>query len=286
MKKVAAVVSKPDKPTLREIAPQVINWLKERGYKVVVDKQTAEYVSGQEVVAREKLAEKKPGFVIVLGGDGTMLSAARAVAEARIPILGVNLGSLGFLTEVPLEEVYKTLDAIDCGKCAVESRAMLRCELIRRGKRIGRYDALNDAVINKSHIARLTDFDVIIDDAFVSNYKADGLIIATPTGSTAYSLAAGGPIVLPNVEAFLITPVSPHALTNRPLVVRESAQITVVVKGAQEEAFLSIDGQVGTPLRDGDRIACSKSEFRVDLMKLPGRTFFDVLRTKLSWGVR
>jgi NAD+ kinase len=182
--------------------------------------------------------------------------------------------------------VYKTLDAIDCGKCAVESRAMLRCELIRRGKRIGRYDALNDAVINKSHIARLTDFDVIIDDAFVSNYKADGLIIATPTGSTAYSLAAGGPIVLPNVEAFLITPVSPHALTNRPLVVRESAQITVVVKGAQEEAFLSIDGQVGTPLRDGDRIACSKSEFRVDLMKLPGRTFFDVLRTKLSWGVR
>jgi NAD+ kinase len=163
---------------------------------------------------------------------------------------------------------------------------MLRCDVFRNNKRIGWYDALNDAVVNKSHLARLTDFDVFIDDAFVANYKADGIIVSTPTGSTAYSLAAGGPILLPDVRGFVITPVSPHALTNRPIVVRERAEIAVVVKSAQEDAFLSIDGQVGMPVKQDDRLVCSKSEHAIQLLKPTTRNFFDVLRTKLKWGER
>jgi NAD+ kinase len=286
MKKVAAIISKPQKPELREIAPKVVSWLESHGYTVLIDPITAEYTKSKQAVDRDNIAGKEPMFVVVLGGDGTMLAAARAVATASIPILGVNLGSLGFLTEVPLEELYATLEAVDRRGCKVESRAMLRCDVVRGGKRINRYEALNDAVLNKSHLARLTDFDVFIDNSFVANYKADGVIVATPTGSTAYSLAAGGPILLPDVRVFVITPVSPHALTNRPIVVRERAEIAIVVKSAQEDAFLSIDGQVGTPVKEGDRIVCSKSEHYIQLLKPSTRSFFDVLRTKLKWGAR
>jgi NAD+ kinase len=163
---------------------------------------------------------------------------------------------------------------------------MAHCEVVRGGKTVVRYDVLNDVVVNKSHLARIADFDVYINKAFVANYKADGIIIATPTGSTAYSLAAGGPILLPDVAALVITPVSPHALTNRPLVLRDNAEISITVRGAEGTAFLSIDGQVGEPLRDGDRVDCRKSKYDVELLKLSTRTFFEVLRTKLKWGER
>lgn len=284
--KTAAIISKPGKGELGRIVPALLEWLRAHDYGVWVDEESSEYAPGEKVVAREKTAEKKPDFVIVLGGDGTLLAAARAVAPAGIPILGVNLGSLGFLTEVPLAELYPTLEAIGKKQCAVESRTMLHCELLRGGKLAGSYEALNEAVVNKAAIARIADFEVEIDGVFVSNYKADGVMVATPTGSTAYSLAAGGPILAPDAAAFVITPVSPHALTNRPLVVRDGAEISITVRGAQGEILLTVDGQVGVGLEDGDRVVCRKSKHAVKLLRLQERTFFDVLRTKLKWGER
>lgn len=265
--------------------PDLLRWFQEHGYQVVVDPETGNYAPGPEVVERAAVAAREPKFVVVLGGDGTLLAAARAVAKAGIPVLGVNLGSLGFLTEVPLPDLYPTLEALDQNKCGTEPRSMLHCQLLREGKCVAQYHALNDVVVNKGAIARLADFDLYIGQDFVSNYKADGLIVATPTGSTAYSLAAGGPILMPSVESFVITPVSPHALTHRPLVVRDSVEISIVVKAAEEHAFLSVDGQVGMPLLQGDRVSCRKSQHQVHLLRMK-KTFFDVLRTKLKWGQR
>jgi NAD+ kinase len=288
LKKTVAILSKPDKRELFEVAPQVVRWIREHGSSVLVDRETSAYLSGAKtrVVPREKLFTAKPQFAVVMGGDGTMLAAARSLAKAHIPILGVNLGSLGFLTEVALDELYPTLEAALAGECVRERRAMLHCEAKRDGKIIARHDLLNDAVVNKTELARIADFDVYIDDQFVSNYKADGLIVSTPTGSTAYSLAAGGPILLPDVEAVVLTPISPHALTNRPLVVRDTAEIAIVVRSAEGSAYLSIDGQVGERLRDNDRILCRRAKVDVELLKLKTRTFFDVLRAKLKWGQR
>ena len=283
--KTAAIISKPAEKS-NVIAPQVADWLTKRGYTVVVDRETAPHAPSYQVIEREKLSEKKPDFVIVLGGDGTMLSAARAVAQAGIPIMGVNLGSLGFLTEVPVEELYPTLEALVENRCEVESRSMLHAHLMRGTERVVHYDAMNDVVVSKSAIARIVEFEVKVDGQLVTNYKADGIIVSTPTGSTAYSLAAGGPIVSPGVQAFVITPISPHSLTNRPLVVRDDREISIMVKSVGEEAFLSIDGQTGEPVLDGDCITCRKSARNVRLLKLGERTFFDVLRTKLSWGQR
>jgi NAD+ kinase len=284
--KAVGIISKPTKPELERIAPQVAEWLRTRGYEVYVDPETAKHLPGYPVVERERMAEKRPQFVIVLGGDGTMLAAARAVAQAGIPIVGVNLGSLGFLTEVPLRELYPTLDALVENRCTVEPRSMIHCHLLRQGERITHYDAMNDAVIAKSAIARIIEFEIKVNDQFVTTYRADGLIVATPTGSTAYSLAAGGPIVAPDVQAFVITPISPHMLTHRPLVVNDSSEVKVVVKTVQEEAFLTVDGQVGIPVLDGDLLTCRRSARQVHLLRLSDRTFFDVLRTKLRWGER
>lgn len=284
--KSVAIISKPAKPELKSILPQLLDWLQQHKYQAFIDRETAAYTSGPEVVERDMVAFRKPEFVLVLGGDGTLLAAARAVARAEIPILGVNLGSLGFLTEVALADLYPTLEAVQESRCAIESRAMLHCQLVREGKCACEYEALNDVVVSKGALARISDFDVYIDEAFVSNFKADGLIIATPTGSTAYSLAAGGPILSPDVPGFVITPVSPHALTNRPLVVHDSGEIEVRVKSTQEDAFLTVDGQVGMPVHDSDRIVCRKSKHHVKLIRRKEKTFFDVLRVKLKWGER
>jgi NAD+ kinase len=283
--KSAGIMSKPSKPELAKVLPELLGWFQKHHYQVVIDRETSVYTKGPEVVTRSQMGSRSLNFVVVLGGDGTLLSAARTVAKAGIPVLGVNLGSLGFLTEVPLTELYPTLEAIEANQGSVESRSLVHCQLLRAGTCAATYDALNDVVISKSAIARLNNFDLYIDRVFVSSYKADGLIISTPTGSTAYSLAAGGPILMPSVDAFVVTPVSPHSLTHRPLVVRDSAEIEIVVKTGEEEAYLSVDGQVGMPVHDGDRIQCRKSEYRVKLLRIK-KTFFDVLRTKLKWGQR
>lgn len=283
--KAAGIVSKPGKPELTAIVPGLLQWLKDHRYQIVVDTETAVMAPHEEVLAREQLASRPLNFVVVLGGDGTLLSAARSVAKSGIPVLGINLGALGFLTEVPIEELYPTLESIEENRCGIQTRSMVHCEVIRKDACVAQYDALNDVVVGKATIARLNHCDVYIDNVFVSSYQADSLIVSTPTGSTAYSLAAGGPIMMPDVDALIITPVSAHSLTHRALVVRDTAEIDIVVKTGEEEAYLSVDGQIGMPMYDGDRIRCRKSEHQVRLLHFKG-TFFDVLRTKLKWGQR
>jgi NAD+ kinase len=283
--KFAAIISKPGKTELVEIVPPLLAWFREHHYQVVVDRETAPHAPGLEVLARAEMASRPLNFVIVLGGDGTLLSAARSVSQAGIPVLGVNLGSLGFLTEVPLEDLYTTLESIEQGCCNVEARSMVHCDVLRKDACVASYDALNDVVVGKGTIARLNHCDVSIDGVFVSSYQADSLIVSTPTGSTAYSLAAGGPILMPSVDAFVVTPVSEHSLTHRPLVVRDTAEIEILVKTGEDEAYLSIDGQIGMPVFDGDRVRCRKSQHQVKLLHTQG-TFFDVLRAKLKWGQR
>lgn len=285
MKKVS-IISKQGKPDLGPVARKVAAWLREHGYAVTADAVSREFCPECEKVEREELAQAKPDFVVVLGGDGTLLSTARSVATAGIPILGVNLGSLGFLTEVKQEEIEQALANVDADRCEMSLRPMLHCQVQRNGRCVASYDALNEVVMNQSAVARITDFEVRVNGNFVANYKADGLIISTPTGSTAYSLAAGGPILAPDVSGFVITPVASHALTNRPLVVHDTAVIEARILVTREQAFLTVDGQVGAPLEESDLVCCRKSQFQVKLFKLAERSFFDVLRTKLKWGER
>jgi NAD+ kinase len=283
--KVAGIISKPGKPELANIVPELLEWFRQRHYQVVVDAETAPNAAGVEVLSRDEMASRPLNFVVVLGGDGTLLSAARSMAKAGIPVLGVNLGSLGFLTEVRLEELYPTLQGIEDGRCNVEMRSMVHCDVLRKDSIVASYDALNDIVVGKGTISRLNHCDVYVDGEFVSAYKTDSLIVSTPTGSTAYSLAAGGPILMPSVNAFVVTPVAAHSLTHRPLVVPDTAKVEIVVNTGDDEAYLSVDGQVGMPMHDGDRVACRKSEHQVKLLRIHG-TFFDVLRAKLKWGQR
>jgi NAD+ kinase len=283
--KSVAIISKPWKQELAGILPELLSWFRERDYTIYMDEESARYTNGEHVVSRSEMGAKHPDFALVLGGDGTLLSAARAVAHEGVPILAVNLGSLGFLTEVPLSELYDALEAVDQRQCPVELRSVLDCQLKRGGECISRNFALNDVVVNKSAISRLVEFDLYIDGNFVFLYKADGVIIATPTGSTAYSLAAGGPVLMPSVDAFVVTPVCPHALTHRPLVVTQGSEIELRVETVEEQAFLSIDGQVGLPVQHGDRVICRRAQHKVKLLRVR-RTFFEVLRTKLKWGER
>jgi len=283
--KTIAIVSKPGRPELTELLPRLCQRLKERSYNVVTDNESAAYYPGALAMGREEFAKLSPDLVLVLGGDGTLLSAARAVAPCGTLILGVNLGTLGFLTEVPLAGLYPALDAIENWHYVVDSRSMLSCSLVRGGATIATHIALNDLVVSKSAIARLNSFQLFVDSEFVSSYKADGLIVATPTGSTAYSLGAGGPILKPDVQAFLITPVSPHGLTHRPVVVRDTVLIEIRVSTGDEQGYLSLDGQVGMPVQEGDLVRCVKAEHRAKLLRFQ-KTFFEVLSTKLKWGDR
>jgi NAD+ kinase len=281
-----AIISKPGRPELSQIIPRLKAQLAQAGIEALGDRETSTYAPGTSVCERPDLAACAPEFAIVLGGDGTLLAAARAVSQSGIPILAVNLGSLGFLTEVRVEELENAVSAAIEGRCLRDARTMVACDVVRRGQCIGNYAALNDVVVTKGAIARLLEVEVRVDNEFVANYKADGVIISTPTGSTAYSLAAGGPVLVPSVEAFIVTPVSPHALTHRPLVVRDSSEISLLVKGAADEVILTIDGQTPVDAVEGDRIVCRKSPRKVQLLRIPGRTFFEVLQTKLKWGER
>lgn len=283
--KLAAIISRSERPEVAKVVAGLLEWLAAHDCKVVIDEETSKYTKGPEVVPREQMSARPLDLVVVLGGDGTLLSAARATATVDVPLLGVNLGSLGFLTEVPLASLYPMLEAIAQGRAAVEQRSLMQCELLRGAEVRGSYLVFNDAVLNKTTLARLNTYDLYIDKVFVSSYRADGMIVATPTGSTAYSLSAGGPVLMPTVEAFVITPVSPHSLTHRPLVVPDSVEIELLLRSDEEVAYLSLDGQPGLDLRDGDRVRCRRSEHKVSLFRT-GTDFFQVLRTKLKWGER
>jgi NAD+ kinase len=283
--KLAAIISRPARPEVGRTVPELLAWLEAHGYRVIVDSETAKYSNGQEEVLRSQMSSRPLDLIVVLGGDGTLLSAVRATAASDAPLLGVNLGSLGFLTDVPLSSLSSMLDAIAQGRAAVEQRSLMQCDLLRGEQILGSYKAFNDAVVNKTALARLNHYDLFVDKVFVSSYRADGMIVATPTGSTAYSLSAGGPVLMPTVNAFVITPVAPHSLTHRPLVVPDSAVVEVLLRSDEEVAYLSMDGQPGLDLRDGDRVRCRRSEHKVSLFRTEA-DFFHVLRTKLKWGER
>jgi NAD+ kinase len=284
---VAAIISKPQKPEMKDILPELLAWLESHEYAAVLDPESATYLGRQQsAVERSLMPEYKPEVVISLGGDGTLLSAARAFAKTGTPILGVNLGSLGFLTEVPLSDLYATLEAWRGGTAVLDSRSMMATELWREDSLFKRWDALNDVVIAKGAIARMGAFTIELDGQLVAEFRADGVIVATPTGSTAYTLAAHGPILIPSVDAMVLTAICPHLLTIRPIVVPGSSEIAVTVDVVPHETYLTVDGQEAVELQLGDVVHCRKSLLSVTLLRMHRNGLFNVLKSKLSWGER
>lgn len=281
-----AIVSKPNKEELAVLLPELVEWLKKRRFEPVVDCEGSAYCKGVECVDRSQMPALNPVLVIVLGGDGTLLAAARVFAATRIPILGVNLGFLGFLTEIRLADLYSTLDSW-CNDChTLDARAMLHAAMWRDGKEICTYRALNEVVISKGDIARMGDFAVELNGKLVARFRADGVIVSTPTGSTAYNLAANGPILTPEVDALVVTPICPHLLTLRPIVVPGEASLSVRVEGVPSQCLLTVDGQQAVPMQLGDEVRCRRSSHTVNLVRMNESGFFEALRTKLSWGER
>jgi len=278
------ICSKPNSDAAAAIVPKLLEWLRSRNVGVRLDEETAAY-AGSSGLPREEVPEGCD-LIIVLGGDGTLLSAARAIGRRGITLFAVNLGGLGFLTAITVDELYPELQRAFCGEHRIAKRKLMTVEVLRQEQAIASYDALNDAVLTKSAIARMIDLDTYVDDQFVCAYKAVGLIVATPTGSTAYSLSAGGPIIFPSVPTLCITPICPHMLTNRPVLVPETSVVRVLSRGPDETVFLTIDGQVGTPVSEGDAVVCRSSHYALNLVRPPHMMFFDVLRQKLKWGER
>jgi NAD+ kinase len=281
-----AIVCKPHKEELVRLVPELIEWLRKHDFDPVLDHEGACYTGNVPSVNRAELPAWSPALVIVLGGDGTLLSVARIFAAVGTPILSVNLGFLGFLTEVRLADLYPTLESWCTGCHNVDERAMLHAELWRGGAEQSSFTALNEIVVSKGDIARMGDFAVELDGKKVARFRADGVIVSTPTGSTAYTLAANGPILTPNVDALVVTPICPHLLTLRPIVVRGDASLTVRVEGVPDLALLTVDGQQAVQLLKGDEVRCRRSGHTVKLVRLSESGFFEALRSKLSWGER
>lgn len=282
---LAAIISKPQKPELGQILADLLGWLSGHGFTFLLDPNSARYLDrDDETVERTEMPDSNPDIVITLGGDGTLLSAARAFAQTDVPLLGVNLGSLGFLTEVPLNELYVTLETWLAGKGIIDTRSLMHTVLVREDRIFRHWEALNDVVLAKGAIARIGEFAIELDGQFVARFRADGIIVATPTGSTAYTLAANGPIVMPSVDGLVITAICPHLLTIRPIVVPGSSEIAVTVDVVPHETYITVDGQEVVELLLGDRIVCRRSERQVRLLRLRENGLFNVLRSKLSWG--
>jgi len=278
-------VVKPSHRRSRAVAEDLVRWLSRRRIEPVLDRQTASILGRRGGTERDVLAATTD-ILVVVGGDGTLLSVARAAAGARTPILGVNFGRLGFLTEVPLDDMFPALQGILAGKYTLEERLRIRASVVRGGREIARHDLLNDIVINKSALARILNIDVMIDASHVTTYRADGLILSTPTGSTAYSLSAGGPIVNPEVGAFVLTPICPHTLSNRPLVLPDHVVVEMSLRNSHEDVYVTIDGQVGFPLVGDDRVRASRAPHPVRLIQSAGKDYFEVLRRRLKWRGR
>ena len=281
-----AIVCKPHKEELARLLPELIEWLRARGFEPILDREGGRYTATAPLVNRTDMPGHAPGLVIVLGGDGTLLSVARIFAATGTPILSVNLGFLGFLTEVRLADLYTTLEGWCAGSHDIDARAMLHAAMWRNGELHSCYEALNEVVVSKGDIARMGDFAVELDGKSVARFRADGVIVSTPTGSTAYTLAANGPILTPDVDAMVVTPICPHLLTLRPIVVRSDALLTVRVVGVPNLAQLTVDGQKAIEMQLGDEVRCGKSSHTVRLVRISEGGFFEALRMKLSWGER
>ena len=280
------IISKPKKAEIREIVPPLLEWLQKRDIEVYFDKETGSILESSEKCLTRNEIPGKVDLLIVLGGDGTLLAAARSIHSNAVPIFAVNLGGLGFLTVITQEELYASLEEVLAGRYVSDRRVQIEGELIRADEVLSTFRALNDVVLNKGAIARIQDFEVYVDGMFISNYKSDGLIVCTPTGSTAYSLAAGGPVVTPCVEAFIVTPICAHTLANRPLVVPETVTIEIIVKSQHEAAYLTVDGQVGIATHSEDIVRLRKSSSYIEVIQSPHMNYFEILRQKLKWGER
>lgn len=283
------IVLKQHQPDALKTMCELTSWLAERGIVLLggpeIERERIEQQTGcaVEEVAPEKLAASVD-LVLVLGGDGTMIATARLTGETEVPVLGVNYGGLGYLAEFRIEELYTALESILAGNYRLDKRVMLDVELLRGDTQVTRNRVLNDVVINKSALARIIEIEAYLNRQFVNSFRADGLIVSTPTGSTAYNLSAGGPVIFPSMNAVVITPICPFTLSNRPIVVPDDAVIELCLKTEQEDVALTLDGQVGFPLRAEDRVIIRKSKTTFNLVQPTNRNYFDVLRDKLRWG--
>ncbi|MFH1490157.1 MAG: NAD(+)/NADH kinase [Pseudomonadota bacterium] len=270
-------------PAISE-ARKLENWLRTKGFTAFSEEMSAEADRASCFDESSKIPNDV-SYVVVLGGDGTLLGAARRVGKFGVPLLGVNLGSLGFLTEIPLKRLYPTVEMMLKGGLDTEDRLMLETKVLRRGEEVCRFLVLNDVVINKGALARIIELEVHINDQFLTTFRADGLIIATPTGSTAYNLSAGGPVLYPTLENFILTPICPFTLTNRPIILPDSHTVRIQMqKRSEEKVSLTFDGQVGFDFSHDDQVLISKSKERIRLIKSPDQTYFEILRAKLMWG--
>ncbi len=279
------IIAKANIPEPLKITKKLTAWLKQREVEVFVEKELGEQIGYTNSVDAADIPELVD-VILVFGGDGTFLGMARLACKHGTPILGINLGGLGFLTEVTVEELYPMMERIIQGNFEVEERQMLLTTIHRDKDTLGTYEVLNDVVINKGAVARIIDLAIYIDDSHVTTYKADGIILSTPTGSTAYSLSAGGPIVHPTIPVTIITPICPHTLTNRPLVVSSHMKVEIKVTTQEPDTYLTLDGQIGIRLNTGDIIEVQRTDTSVKLIKSPFRDFFTILKTKLMWGER
>ncbi len=283
------VVVKPHQPDALDTLCRLTEWLSQKKIQLVGQTEIAhEQIERQtgcsvEIVQDDQLA-RSVDLILVLGGDGTMIATARMIADADVPVIGVNYGGLGYLAEFPIEELFAALESILSGQYKVQKRVMLAVELWRGEELITHSRVLNDVVVNKSALARIIEIEAYLDSQFVNLFRADGLIVATPTGSTAYNLSAGGPVLYPSMNAVVITPICPFTLSNRPIVVPDESVIEVRLMTDKEEVALTLDGQVGVPLKVRDRIVIRKSRTTFNLVQPSNRNYFDVLRDKLRWG--
>ena len=284
--KQVAIFAKVHDPRCQGVASELVTWLEERKCQPLVDTHLARHV-GYARGLTEKQIRDRAELVVVLGGDGTLISVARLFSSRQVPIVGVNLGSLGFLTEITVEQLYPVLEQCLADSHRITERMMLDVSVTRGDQEISRCQVLNDAVINKGALARIIELEARVNDDFLTTFKADGLIISTPTGSTGYSLSAGGPIVQPLMKCVLITPICPHTLTNRPIVLSYQSVIRITVKSSFDEmVYLTLDGQVGVELQEGDCIKISRAETTTALVTSPEKDYFAILRAKLKWGER
>ncbi|MBN1570390.1 MAG: NAD(+)/NADH kinase [Acidobacteria bacterium] len=277
------MIFKKQDARIQGIAGDIIPWLQSRGVDVFLDRALADLCRVKACFAVPEEFVRQVDIVSVFGGDGTLLYVARLIGATGVPILGVNLGSLGFLTEVKLDEMHAAFEGLISGQYRLEDRMLLNVEVVRNGESIAQYLALNDAVINKGALARIIDLEVSVNSQQVLYTRADGLIISSPTGSTAYSLSAGGPILYPTLEAFIITPICPHALANRPIVIPDRDSVGVCLRHGTD-VMLTVDGQVGMPLKQQDNLFIRRAESTLRLALPFGSTFFKLLREKLRWG--
>jgi len=283
------VWARPDLAKAGQTLDELLSWLRHRSVEVNLETRTAALLRGDPApevrIADAREVAARSDALVVLGGDGTLLAASHHLARRSVPVLGVNFGSLGFLTEITLAELYPTLEGVLADTYQYEERRMLHAVVRRHGRPDKAGDVLNDVVVTKAALSRIIELDVTIDGIFVSAFRADGLIISSPTGSTAYNLAAGGPILHPSLPAVVVTPICPHMLTNRPLAVSDEATIEVCLRPARDvEAHVTFDGQRGFPLSGTDTVTVTRSPLSLRLVKAPARDFFAVLRTKLKWG--